>query len=166
MSSSYPPFAQYREEFSNLVKRIEQCLHNEEDASDLVSQCESLLPQMYIEARGAPRKALKQELMDVHNACKMQCQSYKTLNEKMELMSTKSNVARMHSSKDLAIQQNSRLEGALRSIRESEEVASEIRQELSRNRETLENTQNNIGKLSTMTEQADGLVTSMMKRWF
>jgi hypothetical protein len=43
----YPPFDLYKDEFSDLVKQIEERLHAEqEDASDLLSECKSLLPQM------------------------------------------------------------------------------------------------------------------------
>jgi hypothetical protein len=172
MSSNFPPFDLYKDEFSDLVKKIEERLHAEQDASDLLSQCEFLLPQMALEARSAPDDSLKQELVDILNACKMQLHTYKTLNNKMELLPTKSNTEdrtqreRLQSSQDLASRQNAKLEGALRSIRETEEVAAEMNQELSKNRETLQNAQSNIGKMSSMTEEAKSLLGSMMRNWF
>ena len=66
--------------------------------------------------------------------------------------------------RDKVEQQNDRLADAMRSIRETEEIAGEVSHELSRNRKTLENTQGNLSQLSGMVQHANGTVTKMLKR--
>jgi ElaB/YqjD/DUF883 family membrane-anchored ribosome-binding protein len=165
---SYPPFDLYREEFTSLVKQIEQRFHAEEDVSDLLSQCDELLPQMALEARGAPFE-WKQELRDILQACRMQLATYQSLNnqkdELFENAKQKNNDGRMLP-QDRVGRQNAQLEASLRSIRETEQVATEVSQELYRNRETLQSAQDNVGELSSMTEQAKGLLKSMSRKWF
>lgn len=170
MTSNYPPFDVYKDEFSDHVKQIEQCLHadddeqDDDDVSDLISQCETLLGQMALEVRGAP-KDLKQDLKDILEACQMQFQSYQTLNDKKELFSAKSNTERLKSTQDLAMGQNTKLGDALKSLRETEEIAAEVNQELLKNRKTIQNAQANVGEMSSMTKDAKGLLGSMMKKW-
>ena len=159
-------FDRYKAEFSDIMRDIEGQLHQEKDVSESLSQCDVLIKQMALEARGASDPSTKQALMDILSACKMQLQSYKTLNEKMELLSATNVKDRMQSTREMATSQNERLEGALRSLRETEEVASAIGEELSKNRKTLENTQGNVGKMSAMTQDAKGLLGSMMKKWW
>jgi chromosome segregation ATPase len=174
MSSGYPPFDQYNDEFRSLVRQIERRLHEAQDVSDLLHQCEEeLLPQMKIEARGAPNASLKQDLLDIYQACQMQLTSYKTLHDKAELFelhdkstSAASHKDRMLSTRDQVSSQNSQLENSLRSIRETEEVAAGITEELGRNRKSLENAHNNVGELSGMMTQANGHLKSVMRKWF
>jgi hypothetical protein len=179
MSASYPPFDLYREEFTSLVKQIEQRFHDNNDAeedvvSDLLSQCDELLPQMALEARNAPLE-WKQELRDMLQACRMQLATYKSLNNQKKkdgqllfenAKQKENNDGRRMLPQDRVGRQNAQLEASLRSIRETEQVATEVSLELSRNRKTLQSAQDNVGKLSSMTEQAKGILESMSSRWF
>lgn len=63
-------------------------------------------------------------------------------------------------------QQNSRLKDALRSLRETEEIAQEINGELDKQRATLHSTQSSINAVKDMTQQAKGLLKSMNKKWW
>ena len=78
-------FDLYNNEFRSLVQQIEKRFHVKEDASDLVKQCEDILLQMRVEARVSPDESTKQERTDIFKACKMQLESYKTINEKQEI---------------------------------------------------------------------------------
>ena len=61
---------------------------------------------------------------------------------------------------------SSRLQDALNSINDSEQVAREITEDLHRQRETLEQTHGRLQKFSSMTEHANGLLKSMNKPWW
>lgn len=62
--------------------------------------------------------------------------------------------------------QNSRLQDALASLRETEEVASEITGELHGQRETLETTKGRLEQFGTMNEYSKTLLNSMNKPWW
>ena len=62
--------------------------------------------------------------------------------------------------------QNSRLKDALRSLRETEEIAQEITGELDAQRATIESTQSSMNSVKDMTQQAKGLLKSMNKKWW
>jgi hypothetical protein len=62
--------------------------------------------------------------------------------------------------------QNSRLKDALRSLRETEELAHEITGELDLQRSTLESTRSSMNSVKDMTQQAKGLLQSMNKKWW
>ena len=64
------------------------------------------------------------------------------------------------------MEQNSQLESAMRSIRESEQIASETIEELQSQRTTLESSSAKMKDLSTMTDQAKKLVKSMNRPWW
>jgi hypothetical protein len=194
MASGYPPFDSYNDEFRSLIRDLEQCLHSQDNDNDngelspssssssppsdlgrLLRECEELLLQMKVEARGAPGSSLKRELMDIYQACQMQLASYQTLHSKRDELfaghhrhSLDSNNPkdRLLATRDHVESQNLVLEGALRSIRETEELAGEIGQELGRNRESLQKAQGNVGNLSGMVKQADGHLKGMMRKWF
>jgi hypothetical protein len=170
--SAYPPFDLYKEEFESVLLQIEQRLQSEEDASDLIDQCATLLPQLSMEARGAPDPSLKQELLDTVGAYKVKFQSYKDENQRKELLSSKPPGAdaryreRNMLPQDRVRQQNQTIQNALQSLNETEQVATEIGQELSKNRETIENAQDNVDQVSSMAERANVLLVSMRRRWW
>ena len=190
MASGYAPFDEYHNEFRSLIREIEACLHNTDnnpssskDISGFLRQCEELLLQMKVEARGAPGSSLKRELMDIYQACQMQLASYQTLDQqKDELFSGRNNSSssssnnnnsnnstiqnRLQANRDRVQSQNSQLENALKSIRETEQVAGEVGQELGRNRESIQRAQGHVEKLSGMMDQANGHLKSMMRKWF
>jgi len=187
-SSGYGPFDEYHNEFRGLIRTIEERLQEQQNGNDnvddLLKQCEDALLQMKIEARGASGSSLKQELRDIHQACQMQLGSYQSLNsQREELFSRRTpslssatatgggGVAgktygnRMTSTQRMAENQNIQLTNALKSIRETEELASEIGQELIRNRESIQRSQGNVSKLSGMMQQANGHLQAMTKKW-
>jgi fructose-specific phosphotransferase system component IIB len=171
MASGYGPFDEYHDEYRNLIRIIEERLRQQEDIEALLKQCTDVLIQMKIEARGASGSSLKQELRDIHQACQMQLASYQSLHsQKEELFSGRSEEGtnakgRLVSTRNKAEAQNAQLESALRSIRETEELAGEIGQELGRNRESIRRTQGNVGKVSGMVDQASGHLKGMLKKW-
>lgn len=171
MSSGYTPFDEYRNEFRNLIRAIEERLRDQSDTEELLKQCEDVLIQMKIEARSASGSSLKRELMDIHQACQMQLASYQSINrQKEELFSgrledAKNPKDRLVATRNKAEAQNSQLESALRSIRETEELAGEIGQELGRNRESIQRAQGNVGKMSDMMGQANGHLKGMLRKW-
>jgi hypothetical protein len=175
-SSQYTsPFDRYQNEFRDRIRQIEKRLHDDpsQDVSDLIRQCEEeLLPQMRLEARGVSSTdngALKQDLIDMYKACQMQLESYKALHDnKKELFSksTQHNRDRVERTSYQVASQNERLTDALKSIRETEELAGEISGELGRNRKTLERAGGRVNELSGLVKQANGHLKSMMRKWF
>lgn len=184
MASGYAPFDEYNNEFRSLIRDIEKSLHATDGDNDdsskatkisgTLRKCEELLLQMKVEARGAPGPSLKQELIDIYQACQMQLASYQTLNQqKYELFQEHQSDgngndprARLRATQDRVEAQNSQLENALRSIRETEEVAGGIGQELGRNRDSIQRAKGNVGTLSGMMDQANVHLKGMMKKWF
>ena len=63
-------------------------------------------------------------------------------------------------------QQNSRLQDALRSIRETDQVAQEISGELSSQRETMQSAQGRLGQFQSQLEHSNNLLNSMNKPWW
>lgn len=160
-------FDLYNNEFRSLVQQIEKRFHVKEDASDLVKQCEDILLQMRVEARVSPDESTKQERTDIFKACKMQLESYKTINEKQEIfLDSTVQKRRMVDQQDQLARQNERLRNALQSLNESEQIGVELNHELGKNRETIQRAQGKVDQVSSMTGEAKGLVTTMMKRWF
>eukprot|EP00980_Cylindrotheca_fusiformis_P022335 scaffold9191_cov114-Cylindrotheca_fusiformis.AAC.30 len=163
-------FDRYSSDFRDLIRQIEQRFHSESDASDLVKQCKDLILQMKMEARDTRNGSTKQERLDVLKACKMQLESYSIINEKKELFFAAENqTKRMGNQQDQLAEQNKRLQNALQSLNETEEVGTEMGKELDKNREKIENTQANVNRLSALTGRANNMLTSMIrrsKRWF
>jgi small-conductance mechanosensitive channel len=62
--------------------------------------------------------------------------------------------------------QNAQLHAALRSLKESEEIAYGISGELRGQRDTLEHTKRSMHSMTDMTQQAKGLLNSMNKKWW
>jgi hypothetical protein len=62
--------------------------------------------------------------------------------------------------------QNSRIRDALRSLKESEQVAQEISGELIGQRDTLQTTQGRLDQFSSMNEHSKNLLDSMNKPWW
>lgn len=217
----------WKDEFSGKIRDIEDSLHcnNENNVRPtlhkLLKQARKILPNLLEEVQSVSKRkdpALWQELMDIYQACRMQLETYQSLEELMmgnacsdamsngtasSTFSTPSSTAEVSqptqpSSADLwdedameqrhagngnsssSIQrqkvhastqgkvssQNSRLKDALRSLRESQEVATEIAGELEGQRMILENAQSNVHLVKGMTQQAKGLVDTLNKKWW
>eukprot|EP00934_Nitzschia_sp_Nitz4_P004305 Nitzschia sp. Nitz4//scaffold56_size114212//79739//80290//NITZ4_003959-RA/size114212-processed-gene-0.71-mRNA-1//-1//CDS//3329554733//4295//frame0 len=183
MASGYEPFDKYNTEFRAVIREVEQQLHISEEPNNQVGlqlrKCQELLKRMKAEIKKAPDTSIKQDLVDIYKACEMQLQSYQTLYQKKELFQ-ESNAdqgesdpsklqggrERLRATRDQAERQNSRLADALRSIRETEEVAGGIGQELDRNRDTLQRAHGNVGKMGGMLNQANGHLKKLMRKWF
>lgn len=163
-------FDRYSSDFRDHIRQIELRFHSKDDAADLVKQCEDLLLQMRMEASDTRNESLKQERKDTLTACKMQLESYSTINGKKELFfAAETQTERMGSQQHQVARQNERLKNALHSLNETEEIGTEMGKELDKNREKLENTKSNVDRLSDMTGQANNMLTSMIKRskrWF
>jgi hypothetical protein len=180
----------WKDEFTSVVREIEAALHQQDDATELVQRASSILPNLVLEVRNVSNDPpLKQELMDIYRACKMQLETYQTLNEQKELFqlsrSTKNGTTTSRrdgnssgggsSSKREQIEartqgrvakQNSQLQAALRSLKESEEIAREITGELHQQRGTIQRAQGRMSTMKDMTQQAKGIVKSMNKKWW
>jgi chromosome segregation ATPase len=164
-------FEVYREQFTTVLKQVGKLLAAAEDASDLLQEAEEIIPQMSLEARSVEDALLKQELMDITKAYKMQLRSYKEQNEKREILAGRKTSADHHRDRlvqqqDSLEKQNQQLESARKTMEETEHVALEISQGLSQNRKTLENTQGSLHQLSSMSDQAKGLLTKLSRKWF
>jgi hypothetical protein len=220
-------FDYWRGEFSGKVQEIETALHvtSQQDTrytDKLLREATSMLPHLLQEAESVSERkdpALRQEMLDIFLACKMQLETYLLLNEQRHLFSP-SCQQQSHSNNDIRIDtssrqqfktptstsalwdtitpnqvqsssinghhtttgsrrnqihattqgrvmnQNSRLRDALRSFKESEEVAHQISEELQGQRKSLERTQSSVNSLSDLTLQAKGLLKSMNKKWW
>jgi hypothetical protein len=177
-------FDMYQDEFRNLIRQIEQRLHQDKEAddaeesssspsiSDLLGNCQELIPQMEVEIRATPDRSTRQDRKDMLQACKLQLVSYKALetqtsSTKLWDEATERNYRRETMQlQDQVGRQNAQLDDALRSIRETELVGSEITAELARNRATFENSHGNVRSISSMAEQANGLIKSMSRKWW
>lgn len=170
--SGHAPFDDFLREFKSRIRRLEEDLHrpdyeNDENhavISNILSECQDLLLQLTVAAKTAS-KSTRTHCHDILEACQMQLDTYKTLYRKHELFGERSGMA--HRNVDGTVAgQNIRLEDALRSIRETEALASEVGEELTRNRETLRGAHGKVGALSGMMEQANGHLKSLMRKWF
>mmetsp|Transcript_2479 Transcript_2479/g.5420 ORF Transcript_2479/g.5420 Transcript_2479/m.5420 type:complete len:239 (+) Transcript_2479:108-824(+) len=233
-NTGHDEFDRLAREFSATVKEIEAKLHERAsnnckndnagrvETTELIRKASSILAKLSSTTKmlsDTEVPGLKQELVDIYEAYKMQMKTYKSLNQQPELFrntsttnslsngmlmsdrsslfssatgktggssndndsarysnnSTRSgnNFKNNHprdrivsNTKGKINKQNSRLHDALRSIKESEQVAQEISGELHGQRETLGKTQGRLDQFSSMTEYSKGLLKSMNKPWW
>lgn len=168
------PFEGYHDEFQSLFIQIQQALvdnkHKHDESIDsLFSQCDSLLKQMSVESRGIDNDdELKQELLarvkmakSQHAALKQELQHKLASSERSSLFLGKE---RLYQNKDMMQRQQDFLERARATMAETEQVGNEITAELSRNRETLEHSQQQVSTFSSMTDKAASIIKTMSKR--
>ena len=156
------------------------CDHTTDNAM-ILSQCHDLLQQMVVEARGVSDPHSKRELLDRHRAYKSQWQVAQQETERARLLLSSSLSLSSASSKQQPQQQqqkslrdneetldrqNATLSQASRTMKETEEVASEIVGHLSENRETLERCRANTKEVGTMTARANQIATNLLKPWW
>jgi hypothetical protein len=224
-STGHQGFDYWKGEFSSTVHEIETALHKSQPdtlyTDKLLKEATSMLSNILQEVGRVSRSrdpALRQEMMDIYHACKMQLETYLLLNEQRDLFSPScqpqshyqddnrsgKSSGRQHSktltstselwdinttdqihskgieghhstsrrnhiqatTKERVMTQNSRLRDALRSCKESEEIALQINGELKEQRETLEHTQSSMNSMKDMTQQAKGLLKSLNKKWW
>ena len=189
--------------------------HDDRELSQLIRKASTMLSAMSSMAKNVSETeepALKQELLDIYKACKMQLKTYKMLYAQTDLFQdtyTTTNTpiedetvtfereilfggrsttddssghdgandgtsSRTKYMRDQVTsntqgrlgQQNSRLQDALRSIRETDQVAEEISGELSSQRETLQSAQGRLGQFKSQLEQSNNLLDSMNRPWW
>ena len=188
-------FDTYEEEFQPLTSQIQRQLgqlgmhdEKENDILQLFSQCDSILLNMSIEARNNEEE--KEELLSRLKLYKIQLQSFKkhyreTKGETKTDLQREQRFAPNHPSsavnkasnsrttkEDLLTtrlqvnQQNATLERARQSMADTEETAAAISEELHRNRETIERSQNKVADFSGLTNDANRILSRMKKRWF
>ena len=227
-STGHDDFDQLKEAFSATIRDIESALHKRAAASSNVANTNKITSESIREASSILEKmssivknlsetkqpALKQELVDIYKACKMQLKTYKLLNKQTDLFqntkATSTTSSEMSVTEERSIlfgtsattnggvddsskynktdrsasgpknvrdeitsntkgrlrAQNSRLQDAIRSIRETDEIAQEISGELAGQRETLETTGGRMQQFSSMTEHSKNLLNSMNKPWW
>lgn len=180
MDSSIP-FERYDEEFSSLLKQVQDALDEEPPSQytqNLLQQCDDLLKQMALEARsvesGGDRKRM---LLDKVRACKSQYQAVLQQSERQGLLGSngsgsmkgndpQSKQARrmMQDNEDMLATQNDRLERARRTMQETESVALEITEELGQNREKLLSAHGRVREVQGLTGRARRILNSMNQR--
>ena len=97
--TGHKEFDRWREKFSSTIKEIEISISESNDATKLIRKATSILSnKMALEIHNLnatdndndnsnnDQSGLKQELMDIYNACKMQIETYKILNEQKEIL--------------------------------------------------------------------------------
>jgi hypothetical protein len=86
---SHPPFDEYKDEFTALLKQAEQQLKAEDDASDLIKKCGKLVSRMGVEAKRATSRdgdgdeALKTMLLQITKGYKFQLKAFKSKNDRL-----------------------------------------------------------------------------------
>lgn len=208
--TGHDEFDQLKDEFSATVREIEAAMRKRsirsdninninQDTSESIRKASSILERLFSVAKNiseTEKPALKQELFDIYEACKMQLKTYKSLHKQTKLFrktsTSRSTPIQMPASERKALfatnattrgidngsnqidssmqgrvrKQNLRLRDAVRHIRESEQVAEEISGELESQRETLATTQGRLNQFSSMTEHSKHLLNSMNKKWW
>lgn len=171
------PFQRYNDEFNSLKKQVQDSLQDgfrdEEtgEAGNLLSQCDELLQQMALEARSVADAGTKRELLQQVRACKSELRALKDEHNKQSLMpstrpggSANDNRERLLQQQEMLTDQNARLENARKVLEESEQVAMEIGEELSHNRETIESAHGRIRQVGSLAGRARRVLQSMNRR--
>uniref|UniRef100_A0A7R9WQ52 t-SNARE coiled-coil homology domain-containing protein n=1 Tax=Craspedostauros australis TaxID=1486917 RepID=A0A7R9WQ52_9STRA len=177
MAHSYLPFQRYDEEFKSLTQQVQASLQqSDEDGTvhteALIMQCDELLQQMALEARSVSDSSLKRDLLQQVRGYKSELQSYKDERDRQSLLGgsrqsgggSSAHRQRLMDQQDMLEQQNSRLDNARKVMEETEQVALEIGEELSHNRETLQSAHGRIHQVTSMTGRAKRIVQSMSQR--
>jgi vesicle transport through interaction with t-SNAREs 1 len=174
------PFERYDDEFHSLTVQVQESLRQMDEekgiefAHSLLSQCDDLLKQMAIEARGVEDASLKRDLLLKVRTCKSQLAAlrteyeFKLSNSQKESLlknSTKnSHKERLLENEQRMEQQNATLERARSVMADTEEVALEITTELGRNREVMETSHARVKQVSGLTNRARRILQNMNLR--
>jgi vesicle transport through interaction with t-SNAREs protein 1 len=176
MSASLVPFERYDDEFQSLVQQVQQSLQESDDldfTSSLLQQCDDLLKQMAIEARGVDNASAKRDLLAQVRTCKSQLAALKSdysiqleQAQKSNLFSGSSSATkeRLLENEELMQKQQESLDRARNVMADTESVAMEITTELSRNRETMESAHGRVKQVSGLTNRARRLLQNMNRR--
>lgn len=180
------PFERYDDEFQSLTNQIKSSLRDEDNiefTSSLLSQCDDLLKQMSVEARGVDDSNVKRDLLANVRQCKStlsalrdEFKSKKGAHERAHLLinaggpngntneSKNASKERLLQAHGQLLQQNDTLDRARRVMADTEEVGLEITAELARNRETLETAHGRVREVSGLTNRARRLLQNMSRR--
>mmetsp|Transcript_22448 Transcript_22448/g.48759 ORF Transcript_22448/g.48759 Transcript_22448/m.48759 type:complete len:225 (-) Transcript_22448:224-898(-) len=192
------PFERYDEEFKELTSQVRRSLETlkladiesptgESDlrmTSNLLSQCDDLLKQMTVEARGVDDADAKTSCLAKARQCKATLlglkAEYDAENTKFERSAlglggsasgrgrggglSGEQRDRLLRTNDQISSQNQTLENARRIMSDTEETAMEITSELARNREKIESAHGRVRDVSGLTNRARRIVQSMSRR--
>ena len=177
-------FERYDTEFVALTDQVKSRIASLETESDcryansLLSQCDELIKQMSVEARGVDDRQSKDELLRKVRVCKARYQNLKddfnaakTEIERQSLISSGGSKShggagreRLLNTNDMLESQSSTLSHARRILAETEDVALEITTELGRSREKIESSHSRVRDVSGLTNQARRIIQSMNRR--
>jgi len=178
-------FQRYDDEFQSLTRQVRASFHEEggfhdEEVGDIgespvecLNQCDDLLQQMALEARGVPDANLKRELLARVRSYKTELKQIRDEDNKRSLMSSARGAGsssdeqhreRMRQQQDMLHNQNKTLDSARRVLQETEQVALEITDELSSNRATIESAHGRVRQVTSLAGRARGVVRSMNAR--
>jgi vesicle transport through interaction with t-SNAREs protein 1 len=158
---------------------VKQSLQKQEVefTASLLSQCDDLLKQMSIEARGVDDANTKRDLLAQVRKCKSTLNSLRDEFKSLQSSQDRSNLLangrgqnnnaskeRLLKAQNQLEQQNETLDRARRVMADTEEVALEITTELGRNRETLETAHGRVREVSGLTNRARRLLQNMNRR--
>ena len=193
------PFDRYDEEFEELTSQVRRSLQSLKTAdiesssvqtdlqmtSNLLSQCDDLLKQMSVEARGIDDADTKAKCLSKVRQCKSSLSDlrseYETENTKFERSAlglggssgrggrrggglSDEQRDRLLNTNDQIASQNRTLDNARRIMADTEETAMEITSELARNREKIESAHGRVREVSGLTNRARRIVQSMSRR--
>lgn len=179
------PFERYDDEFKELTDQVTESLEHQklDHTQNLLSQCDDLLKQMSVEARGVDDSMIKRQLLDKVRNCKALLSSLKDRfqqvrndQERQGLLGSASGGGgaggkalnahreRLLQNEAAIDKQNETLEHARRVMAETEDVALEITGELGRNRETLESASGRVRQVHGLTGRARRLLQNMNRR--
>mmetsp|Transcript_5878 Transcript_5878/g.10280 ORF Transcript_5878/g.10280 Transcript_5878/m.10280 type:complete len:209 (+) Transcript_5878:164-790(+) len=177
------PFERYDDEFQSLTDQVKDSLKdtsNIEFSASLLMQCEDLLKQMSVEARGVEDASMKRELLAKVRSCKSDLQTLREQHKQAQQTQQRNELMigtvgggkgdrseakeRLLSAQSQLEQQNDTLDKARRVMADTEEVALEITTELGRNRETLETAHGRVREMSGLTNRARRLLQNMNRR--
>jgi vesicle transport through interaction with t-SNAREs 1 len=185
-------FQRYDHEFQSLLHQIQQSIQDNTNgrapgpssySDNLFQQADDLVKQMALEARSIGDSAnLKNDLLQKVRKCKSQVATLQTQSQQRQLFhdnnghdddddgNNKNNnghdrlLQRQQKDEDLLVNQNDTLERARRTMLETEQVALEITEELSHNRDKLMSAHGRVREVSGMTSRAKRLLNSMSQR--
>ena len=176
-------FDVYAEEFTSL---LQQCSSNASSSStndssadastttSLLEQCQDLLQQMALEARSTDHTEQKKRYMERYKSCKDQYQAVKQQIERQTLLAANSTTApstlqlsdTLQSNDVTMAHQNSTLQQSLKSIHDTEQLATSTLEQLHTQRDTLHGAQQKTQTLQSMTQQANTIATNLLKPWW
>jgi short-subunit dehydrogenase involved in D-alanine esterification of teichoic acids len=176
-------FEAYYEEFTRLFEQITTSTTDATTTSDnnnaqqeaLFRQCHEILQQLAVEARDVDDSLTKRDLLQRVKHEKSRLTALEHEHEKQTLVTGAASAVsggnsaqhqQLHENEVAMARQNETLERARRTMQETEAVGMEVTHELGQNRAKIESTTGRVGELTSLTDQASGLLKSMSKPWW